>query len=239
MYTTHSHYMIEPAWLEQTFIVTNRSDAPKGSIVDAATFDDEFLDIQAHRYRKFVNDHPSDTSYFQPIVDRLEVVPSKFDYNLPSVVVEGKSDYYILEYARSLFKVGPSHLIPATGSGTFSALISLSVGWGIKFIFLLDADKAGRTEKERYASDYGAPLAALITIDDFLPSAHAIESLIDDDAEKIIKEKTMIVGKLTKKQIQQFFQENLAKRTPISLGAGFEKSARALLLGLSNALSVV
>ncbi|MEE6249373.1 MAG: AAA family ATPase, partial [Bdellovibrionota bacterium] len=29
-YTTHSHYMIEPKWLEQTFIVTNRADEPSG-----------------------------------------------------------------------------------------------------------------------------------------------------------------------------------------------------------------
>ena len=27
-YTTHSHYMIEPKWLEQTFIVTDRADDP-------------------------------------------------------------------------------------------------------------------------------------------------------------------------------------------------------------------
>lgn len=236
IYTTHSHYMIEPAWLEQTFIVTNRSDAPKGSIVDTATLDDESLDIQAHRYRKFVNDHPNDTSYFQPIVDRLEVVPSKFDYNLPSIVVEGKSDYYILEYARRLLAVGPSRLIPATGSGTFAALIGLSVGWGVKFIFLLDADHAGKTEKERYASEYGAPIAALVTIDDCVESARAIESLIDTEAESIIKKHTSIAGKPTKKQLQQFFQENLAKGTAIPLGSGFEKKATALLTGLSKAL---
>jgi predicted ATPase len=237
VYTTHSHYMIEPAWLEQTFIVTNRSESPKGSIVDSATLDDESLDVQAHRYRKFVNEHPSETSYFQPIVDRLEVVPSKFDYSLPSVVVEGKSDYYILEYARKLLGLGPSRLIPATGSGTFSALIALSIGWGIKFLFLLDADHAGKTERSRYGAELGAPLSAITTIDEYLASAREIESLIDSKATEIIKQKTGIVGKPTKKQLQQFFQEQLAKGSLVDLGPGFKRDAEALLVGLDRRLS--
>ena len=79
-YTTHSHYMIEPKWLEQTFIVTNRADAPQECpILDAVSLDDESLDIEAAPYRTFVNEHPKQTSYFQPIIDRLEVVPSRFD----------------------------------------------------------------------------------------------------------------------------------------------------------------
>jgi ABC-type Mn2+/Zn2+ transport system ATPase subunit len=237
VYTTHSHYMIEPAWLEQTFIVTNRSETPKGSIVDSATLDDESLDVQAHRYRKFVNEHPNETSYFQPIVDRLEVVPSKFDYNLPSVVVEGKSDYYIIEYARHLLGVGPNRLIPATGSGTFSALIGLSIGWGIKFLFLLDADHAGRAEKARYGAELGAPLSAITTIDEYVASASEIESLIDVDAIEIIKGVTGISGKPTKKQLQQFFQEQLAKGSLIDLGPGFKRDAGALLKGLDDKLS--
>lgn len=237
IYTTHSHYMIEPAWLEQTFIITNRSESPRESIVDSATLDDESLDVQAHRYRKFVNDHPSETSYFQPIVDRLDVVPSKFDYNLPSVVVEGKSDFYILEYARRLLGVGPDRFIPATGSGTFAALIGLSVGWGIKFIFLLDADHAGRTEKERYAADFGAPLTSLTTIDDHVASGRAIESLIDTEAQQIIQESLKLTSKPTKKQIQQFFQEQLAKGQLVPLGNGFKDKAGALLIGLDKMLN--
>lgn len=237
IYTTHSHYMIDPAWLEQTFIVANRTDSPKASIVDAATLDDESLDIQAHRYRKFVNDHPSETSYFQPIVDRLEVVPSKFDYNLPSIVVEGKSDFYILAYASKLLNVGPQRFIPATGSGTFAALIAISVGWGIKFLFMLDGDQAGKLEKERYALELGVRLSALTTISDFIPKAKAIEGLIDVEAENIIQRETGLLSQPSKKQVQQFFQEYLAKGNPISLGSGFDSSAQKLLLALEDSLN--
>ena len=97
-YTTHSHYMIEPKWLEQTFIVTNRADAPLGSLVDEISLDDESLDIKVETYRSFVNSQPQKTSYFQPILDRLDVVPSRFDLKRKSIILEGKSDYYILRY---------------------------------------------------------------------------------------------------------------------------------------------
>ena len=68
-YSTHSHYMIEPKWLEQTFIVTNRSDAPVNSVLDDISLDDKSLDIKVATYRSFVNQHPTQTSYFQPILD--------------------------------------------------------------------------------------------------------------------------------------------------------------------------
>lgn len=237
MYTTHSHYMIDPAWLEQTFIITNRSEAPVKSIVDSAILDDESLDIQAHRYRSFVNSHPNETSYFQPIVDRLDVVPSKFDYNFPSVVVEGKSDYYVLAYAMRCLNLPDLRLLPAVGSGTFDALISLGVGWGIKFLFLLDADAAGRKEADRYAKERGARLQSLTSIDKHLEGAKEIESMVDAEAREIIKLSLGIAVPPSKKQIQRFFQESLARQKFVPLGPGFERSAKTLINGLRAELS--
>src|SRR5262249_35586616 len=110
-YSTHSHYMIEPKWLEQTFIVTNRADAPVSSMLDDISLDDESLDIKVASYRSFVNDHPNQTSYFQPILDRLEVVPSRFDAQRASIVLEGKSDYYILRYAAKALDIAELPLL--------------------------------------------------------------------------------------------------------------------------------
>jgi predicted ATP-dependent endonuclease of OLD family len=236
IYTTHSHYMVEPAWLELTFIITNRSESPVVSIVDSALLDDESLDVTAHKYRQFINDYPNNTSYFQPIVDRLEVVPSKFDYNLPSIVLEGKSDYYILSYAQHLFGLKDDRLIPAVGAGTFSALIGLAVGWGIKFLFVLDADKQGEIERSRYAVEHGAPLNSIFTLSDFVAGTKVIEDLLDLEARAIISDRLGISGKPTKKQILQFFQESLAKREVFSLGDGFASKAKSLLVGLSERL---
>lgn len=239
IYTTHSHYMIDPAWLEQTFIITNRSDAPKNGILGAALLDDESLDILAHRYRKFVNDNPSETSYFQPIKDRLEVVPSRFDYNLPSVVLEGKSDYYILEYARREFGPQDLRLLPASGSGTFAALVSIGAGWGVKFLFLLDSDSAGRREKERYAVDTGARRESLVSISDYVTGAKEIEDLLDDIARAKIQGELGLDRKPSKKQVQRFFQEMLAKGEYKALSSAFTKSAKKLLLGLQDSLDAL
>jgi hypothetical protein len=152
-YTTHSHYMIEPAWLEQTFIVTNRADAPDGTVIDNVSLDDGSLDIKAETYRSFVNKNPNKTSYFQPILDSLDVVPDKFNIERPSMILEGKSDYYILRYMAKLLAVDDLYFLPGLGAGTLGALVALSTSWNLRFLFVLDSDKAGKREKERYMKD--------------------------------------------------------------------------------------
>jgi ABC-type Na+ transport system ATPase subunit NatA len=148
VYSTHSHYMIEPKWLEQTFIVTNRADDPQASILDEISLDDESLDIKVATYRSFVNEHPNQTSYFQPILDRLEVVPSRFDMRQASIVLEGRSDYYILRYASKLLERADLPLLPGLGAGTLGALVALHVGWNLNFLFLLDGDKQGKEDRQ-------------------------------------------------------------------------------------------
>ncbi len=235
-YTTHSHYMIEPKWLEQTFIVTNRADAPSESVLDAVSLDDESLDIKATRYRSFVNEHPGQTSYFQPILDRLRVVPSRFDIEHSSIVVEGKSDYYILRYAARLLKRNDLPLLPGLGAGTFGALVSLHIGWNLRMLFVLDGDKKGKEERDRYINEYGLPQSQIPTIDELLSGVKVIEDLLDDDALKVISGELELTKKPSKNQIRRFFQECLARDDIPSLGAGFKKNATAILDELQKRL---
>ena len=235
LYSTHSHYMISPDWLEQTFIVTNAADAPEKSVVDSAVIEDESLDVKAQLYRSFANEHPSETSYFQPIIDRIEVQPSKFDASFPSVVVEGKSDFYILRYASKLLNIKGLRLLPATGSGTFNALIALGATWGTKFLFLLDSDNSGLKERERYALDRGARSEALCCLADFVDGMKEIEDLLDDDGLKIVGTK-LNVANPSKKVIMRFFQEQLAKREIEPLGKAFETRSKSVLIGLQEQL---
>lgn len=239
LYSTHSHYMIEPKWLGQTFIVSNRSEKNEQNIVDTAVLDDESLDIQATRYRSFVQSASDKTSYFQPIIDRLDVVPSKFDYNIPSVVLEGKSDYYILRYAEKLFGTEEIRLIPGLGAGTFAALISLSIGWGIRFIFVLDGDAKGEEERLRYASEHGISPERLISIRDLDETLCEIEDLFDDEARGIIAKAIGITdGVVGKKSILRFCQEQLAKDHVLALGGAFESKATAVLAALKERLAL-
>ncbi|MBC6716976.1 AAA family ATPase [Aurantimonas sp. DM33-3] len=227
-YTTHSHYMIEPKWLEQTYIVTNRADTPSESVLDGVSLDDESLDIQVNSYRSFVNKNPSKTSYFQPILDRLEVVPSRFDIRKSAIVLEGRSDYYILRYAAKLLKVPELPLMPGMGAGTFGALAAMNVGWNLNFLFLLDGDKQGKSERDRYALEYGIPVSRILTLTDIQTDITEIEDLVDREAAEIICGITNYQGNLTKSQIKRFFQESLASDSIADLGEHFSIKSAAI-----------
>jgi ABC-type Na+ transport system ATPase subunit NatA len=236
-YSTHSHYMIEPKWLEQTFIVTNRSDTPVVSVLDDISLDDESLDIKVATYRSFVNQHPTQTSYFQPILDRLNVVPSRFDLTKASVVVEGKSDYYVLRYAAKAVGKTELPILPALGAGTFGALAALHAGWNLNFLFVLDGDRQGKAEKKRYQSEFGISEARLATIDELLPSVKVIEDLLDDKARDFIQSELKLPKHPTKAQIRRFFQERLASDKVDKVSAGFVKKAGALLTAIESRLN--
>lgn len=228
-YSTHSHYMIEPKWLEQTFIVTNRADAPAKSVLEEISLDDDSLDVQVDTYRSFVNKHPGQTSYFQPVLDRLKVVPSKFDMKRESVVLEGRSDYYILRYGQSLVGKEDFALLPGLGATTFGALAALHVGWNLNFLFLLDGDAEGEKARDKYASDYGISKSRLVTLSDLDPKLKTIEDLLDDEARTKIRDALGLSNLPNKGQIKRFFQERLASGNVDKLSTAFEKNIRIIL----------
>ncbi|MEX3007281.1 AAA family ATPase [Hoeflea sp. TYP-13] len=236
-YSTHSHYMIEPKWLEQTFIVTNRSDAPLSSLLDEISLDDESLDVQVATYRSFVNSHPGQTSYFQPVLDRLAVIPSKFDMHKDSIVLEGKSDYYVLRYAEKLLRATDLALLPGLGAGTFGALAALHAGWNLNFLFLLDGDPKGEAERERYCEEFGIKSDRLVTLRDFDPDLKKIEDLLDSEAKDVIRDSLDLTRSPTKNQIRRFFQERLASDSVVPLGNKFATKSGDLLDKLRSYVS--
>lgn len=238
-YSTHSHYMIEPKWLEQTFIVTNRADSPGESVIDGISLSDESLDIQATRYRAFVGLHPNQTNYFQPILDRLQVVPSRFDMDRASIIVEGKSDYYVLRYALKLLARKELPILPGLGAGTFGALIGLHLGWGLGMVALLDGDDKGKQEKDKYQREFGLPVNSILTLEDLVPVIKVIEDVLDVEAKSKISTELGLSTSPTKTQIRRFFQENLAQDDIPSLGKGFEQTMKTILDGLTHRLSLV
>ncbi len=153
IYTTHSHHLINPNWLESTYIVLNEgvdfetpeSNSPKKT------------NILIEPYREFVMRHPHNTDYFQPILDVLDYTPSDLE-NVPNCVfLEGKNDYYTLAYFNEVIlnNIYDLNLAPSTGSGNLDTLISLYIGWGKEFIILLDSDEEGIKQKSRYGDKFG------------------------------------------------------------------------------------
>lgn len=152
IYTTHSQHLINPNWLEGAYIVTNKAleDNDFENIVAHNT------DIDVYRYREFVNMYPQKTSYFQPILDVLEYVPNELGMCDDAIFLEGKNDYYTLNY---FFKVilGKNDLLlmPNMSCNNVDNLITLYTGWGKNYIVLLDSDKAGKDSKKRYLDMFG------------------------------------------------------------------------------------
>ena len=157
LFTTHSHYMVNPLWLESAYVVKNEGidyNSPNDDYVAKASR------IVVDRYRTFAVKHPDQTTYYQPILDVLDYKPSNIELALDAIFLEGKNDSYILRLAamQEGLDIKNKCLIPGTGSGNLEALVRLYLGWGRKFVVLLDADRAGLSEMKRYLTLFGAAL---------------------------------------------------------------------------------
>ena len=153
VYSTHSHHMIEPKWLSGAYIVENTAlDYDAG---DSFGLSSKPTNIKITKYRDFVSQYPSRSSYFQPVIEKLEYVNPTLIGTSPFVIVEGISDYFALRLAElvSGCKYGFS-LIPGSGAGSSAPLVGLLLGRGEKFLILLDDDKAGKKEQKRYTEEW-------------------------------------------------------------------------------------
>jgi predicted ATP-dependent endonuclease of OLD family len=191
VYTTHSHHLINLKWLDAAYVVKNKAleNIESDEYLMSNTADRTL--IEAMRYRRFVHENPSSTSYFQPVLDLLTYRPSDLEPVPNVILVEGKSDFYILKYFIDVLGVGPDlKLVPGGGSGSLDTLIGLHIGWGKSFVVLLDGDSAGIREAERYAENFGKIVVERTVL---MPAAIGdpkiieIEDLLSkDDAEALI-----------------------------------------------------
>lgn len=153
VYTTHSHHLINPNWLEGAFVVKNEGLEYE---VGAYDFTQRKTSITATRYREFVARHPTQRTYFQPILDVLDWAPSRLELVPDAIFVEGKNDFYAMTYlAKCVGNSQTMKFLPAQGSGSAEPLIALYVGWGRNFVVLLDGDAEGERQKARYTRIFG------------------------------------------------------------------------------------
>ncbi|MBU3660360.1 MAG: hypothetical protein FGM14_10845 [Flavobacteriales bacterium] len=169
MYTTHSHYLINPMWLESTYVVKNKGVDYENEIDSLA----KNTDISIMKYREFANKNPSQTSYFQPILEILEYRPANLELVPKVVLTEGKNDFYTLNYYQKTIKEYKKQIksVPGISSSNLTNLISLYIGWGANFVVLLDSDKAGIKEQKRYIDIFGDSIKdVIITYADIDPN---------------------------------------------------------------------
>ncbi len=221
LYTTHSHYLINPKWLENTFVIKNEAiDYDKEE-----NFKSKNTDIRISKYREFAVNHPNQTSYFQPILEVLDYRPANLELVPKVVISEGKNDFYSFNYIQEVL-LKQRHcvkFIPGTSSSNLSTLISLYLGWGTPFVVLLDADNAGKEQKLRYEEEYGLSISdILITYKDIDSSWDNMETeklFSKDEVLQIQAKSYPLEKKYNKKLFNRSIQELYVKHEEFSLSA--------------------
>lgn len=195
IYTTHSQYLINPRWLESTFVIKNEAI----DYENEDEYNSKNTNIKISKYREFAIKHPNQSSYFQPILEVLDYKPSNLELVPKVIITEGKNDFYTLNYFKEANKNKQKiNIIPGTSASNLETLISLYLGWGSKFIILLDDDKEGNIQKERYIKVFGNIIKDLIfTLKDIDVSWNRfeLEDLIEDE------DKVSIVHKVSETEI--------------------------------------
>jgi predicted ATP-dependent endonuclease of OLD family len=176
----------------------------------------QHTDVKAERYRTFVGRNPDKVTYFQPVLDKLSVAPSRLDLVRPSVLLEGKADYLILEYGRRvLLKVENSFAaVPTRGAAGMDELVGLFRGWGVPFALCLDADKAGKQAAQKYRTSWALPGRQVLTLADVCTTldGKAIEGVLQKSDLELVATHFGVAAPPTKGQVQLFFSEMLARR---------------------------
>jgi len=214
IYSTHSHYMVEPRWLEQAYIVYDKSGNPDANVIDESIRSDSNVDINVVSYREFVATRPEQTSYFQPILDTLTVRPSRFDYKVGGLIVEGKCDFYAIQLAARVSSVDVGAVFPAHGSGTMGALVSLHRGWGLKVRVLFDADKGGRDGRKKLRADLALQEDESTTLADLNLNLSRIEDVFSENDRKAL---IGVNSRSSKTLIMRRVQEALASNEELKL----------------------
>ncbi|MGE7155324.1 AAA family ATPase [Methylorubrum rhodesianum] len=225
IYSTHSHYMINPEWLDQAFIVSNHA-------IDYSDVNDEraltgktHTNISIRKYREFVGSNPDKITYFQPVLDKLDVAPSKLDALRPAVILEGKGDYILIEYGRRvMIESSTSYsILPTRGATGMDELIGLHIAWGSKFAVCLDGDREGVKAAEKYKENWASIEKNIFTLIDISSelSGKGIEGFLAESDLKTISDHFSLKSRPSKGQIQLFFSEMLANKKKVELSDKF------------------
>jgi hypothetical protein len=244
IYTTHSHHLIQPMWLGTTFVVTNAGLEPDALSAD---FSAERTDIHITPYRQFAAKHPDQSHYFQPILDVLEYVPSELELIPDVIMVEGKTDYYLLSYYQSvMLNLPPTerlNLMPGGGAGSMDDALQLYLGWSRPFVALLDSDRAGLAQTSRYLEKFGLILKPhLMTLADGSgkENAKGIESLLNDH-DKLNLQRVADPGaqRYRKKSLALGVQEALLAGQQVKMSAAARRAFDRIFASLRERLDEV
>ena len=209
IYSTHSPYMINPAWIPAAHIVENKA-INYDSNEDMLTFISTPTSISAVPYRQFVSENSNRTSYYQPILEKLDYVQPEISPSGPVLVTEGISDFHAFKfYCGELLEEAGVSLMPGIGDTNHDVVISTLISTGKKFIVVLDDDSSGRRGAERYRQRWLLDDQCVATVGELSSefSGRKLETLLSADTLDNIANHFAAQRSPTKKQIGMYFAE--------------------------------
>jgi ABC-type dipeptide/oligopeptide/nickel transport system ATPase subunit len=242
IYSTHSHHLINPLWLENAHVVSNGVDVDE-DLEGSLSSSPGDININVVPYKRFVGENAEKSHYFQPILDRLEYAPSKLEATGSGVLVEGKSDYYILNWFKKYHSPEfEFDFIPVNGASNARSLLSLYLGWCRSFVFLLDDDKEGREAKKSYLSELPVREQQVILYSDVFGSSKDVPSQIEELLSMDVKNqiaKIFSVAKPTKTHIQKAFSSALFGAESIQIDAETKSNFDKLMKYIADRLTTM
>jgi predicted ATPase len=188
VYSTHSHHLINPKWLNGAYIIVNEAMSTSNL---AGAFTDNDAKITAYKYFNYVSQSKQKTQslYFQPILDRLDYRPSLMEPTPSIIITEGKFDWYTFKYINEIIFESKHKLFfyPGKGADSNEDIIRLYMSWGSKFLLLLDSDKKGKTAQTQYLNILGDYVKSRIfTYEDILGKKITTEDIFSERDKEII-----------------------------------------------------
>jgi len=189
IYSTHSHYLLNPKFLLNTFIVID-----KGRQDHENTWENYSQDIKAIPYRQFVANYHNEETHFKPILDCLEYVKNPFEPTSNIVFTEGKFDYYIFKWIKEqIFKDEnyDFNFYPGASVNKYGNIFREYLANNRKFIAIFDSDDAGKNAKKKYLEEISQELENYIyTLDEIDGKFDNIqpEKLFNDDEKLAIQQ---------------------------------------------------
>lgn len=97
-----------------------------------------------------------DKGALSPIYQALQL-NFAHDFLGKTVITEGITDYYLLNIIQNHTEYIPRDItiIPSSGAGHSSTLISLAISFSDNFLILLDNDEAGKSAETKYVKEFG------------------------------------------------------------------------------------
>ncbi|WP_167619307.1 ATP-dependent nuclease [Maribellus sediminis] len=139
IYCTHSHYLLDPRVIKLGSIRIAGKEKAKISLTNYGDY-------------KLKNENGA----LSPIYQALQLNIAN-DYIGKISIFEGMTDFYFFSLIKKYSDFIPSSitLIPGTGAGSSTTMISLGLSFADKFIVIFDDDSGGKDAIKKYKKEFG------------------------------------------------------------------------------------